>query len=452
MLVTFLFGITVIYIITHINYLPIKRLKGFVEELLGNSLTGTNEIESVKQAFENISQKSRSLMEKIENSHSAFKDSLLSDMIRGQFKNIDEFNEKGKDFGLVFSKQYFLVAVFYLGTPQNISTHVIIDIVEKYMADKVECFGKDMIDNSLVFILSISDKEHSKIRTLFSNILDYLIQNFSLNITIGVGNTYKSIDDIGKSYLEASTAVDYRMIKGSNEVIFFNDISTDVKKIQYPSSETISQLELALLQGDTATTNRILEETVQYIKKNSISLIVAKLYCFDIINTILKAINRINKVYDFNINYPDIEELSKFETIEQLSDLVRNISYELCNFIHEYMFNRKKDRVSDFIYYIKENYDDYNFSVQRMADYFQVSVSNLSHYFKEQTGENITDYVDYLRIEKAKDLLLSTDDCLQDIVHKIGYVNVSSFIRKFKKLTGTTPGIYRELNTSTRAT
>ena len=445
--VVFLLGIGVIYLVMHISYFPIRKLKSFVEELLGNSLSGSNEIESVKQAFENISRKSKSLMQKIEISHPAVKDSLLSNLIRGQFKNIDEFNEKGKDFGLVFSKPYFLVAVFYLGKSKNISSHTIINIVEKHMVDKIECFGKDMIDSSLVFILSTSDNEHVKIRSLFSCLLNYLNQNFDLNITIGIGNIYKATDDIGKSYLEAFTAVDYRMIKGSNEVILFNDISTDVKKIQYPSNEVISQLELALLHGDAVTTNKILEETVQYIKKNSISLFVAKLYCYDIINTILKAINRINRVYSINVNYPEIETLSKFETVEQLADLVRNISHELCKFIHEYMYNQKKDRISDFKNYIKEHYNDYDFSVQRMADYFQITASNLSHYFKEQAGENITDYVDYLRIEKAKNLLLSTDDCLQDIVNKIGYVNVPSFIRKFKKITGITPGMYRELNT-----
>lgn len=98
--------------------------------------------------------------------------------------------------------------------------------------------------------------------------------------------------------------------------------------------------------------------------------------------------------------------------------------------------------------YLDNNFSDANFSVQEMADNFNLSINYLSSYFKEQTDENIINYITYLRIEKAKHLLITTDIPIKNIAENSGYYNVSSFIRRFKQITGVTPGKYRENNLS----
>lgn len=89
--------------------------------------------------------------------------------------------------------------------------------------------------------------------------------------------------------------------------------------------------------------------------------------------------------------------------------------------------------------------------MELMADHFNMSISGLSNYFKNQTGENISDYTNRIRIEKAKQLLIDTEDSLQSIVSQLGYINVSSFIRKFKETTGTTPGNFRQMHQKSKS-
>ncbi|HPD01413.1 MAG TPA: AraC family transcriptional regulator, partial [Acetivibrio sp.] len=96
--------------------------------------------------------------------------------------------------------------------------------------------------------------------------------------------------------------------------------------------------------------------------------------------------------------------------------------------------------------YLDNNFSDTNFSVQEMADNFNLSINYLSSYFKEQTSENIINYITCLRIEKAKHLLVTTDFPIKKIAESSGYYNVSSFIRRFRQITGVTPGKYREDN------
>jgi len=100
--------------------------------------------------------------------------------------------------------------------------------------------------------------------------------------------------------------------------------------------------------------------------------------------------------------------------------------------------------VDEIISYVHRNFADHNFSVQLLADEFNTPVSTLSSYFKQKTGHTLIDYIAFLKIEKAKTLLSSTNLTLQELVDNIGYSDVSSFIRKFKKIVGTTPGAYRE--------
>jgi len=98
--------------------------------------------------------------------------------------------------------------------------------------------------------------------------------------------------------------------------------------------------------------------------------------------------------------------------------------------------------------YIDNNYTDSNFSVQQMADHFNLSLNYLSSFFKEQTGQNIVYYLTNLRVEKAKSLLSSSVLPVKDVAESSGYYNVSSFIRRFKQITGFTPGEYRLNNNS----
>jgi YesN/AraC family two-component response regulator len=96
--------------------------------------------------------------------------------------------------------------------------------------------------------------------------------------------------------------------------------------------------------------------------------------------------------------------------------------------------------------YMEDNFYKYDFSLQKMAEDFNMSLSNISHYFKNHTGRTLSNYLICLKIEEAKKLLRETDLNLENISEKIGYINLSSFIRKFKNDTGITPGEYRMMH------
>lgn len=64
--------------------------------------------------------------------------------------------------------------------------------------------------------------------------------------------------------------------------------------------------------------------------------------------------------------------------------------------------------------------------------------------FKRATGEAPLEYLQRLRVEKAKQMLLTTDESLENITNAVGYIDLSSFRRLFRQIVGMSPTVYRQ--------
>jgi len=78
-----------------------------------------------------------------------------------------------------------------------------------------------------------------------------------------------------------------------------------------------------------------------------------------------------------------------------------------------------------------------------LANMFNFSERNLKRRFSQATGISINKYIQEVRIDKAKKLLLATEKSIKDISFEVGYENDSFFSRLFKTKTGMTPSKWR---------
>ena len=95
--------------------------------------------------------------------------------------------------------------------------------------------------------------------------------------------------------------------------------------------------------------------------------------------------------------------------------------------------------------YIEEYYDDSSISLGEMAERFGMSPSYLSRFFRKYSGKNFLEYVTEKRIERVCYLLKNTDLKVKTIVEQVGYLDVASFTKKFRKIMGVSPARYREM-------
>lgn len=112
---------------------------------------------------------------------------------------------------------------------------------------------------------------------------------------------------------------------------------------------------------------------------------------------------------------------------------------------HLYSQSRNENMRSKIMHlrdYLHQHYNDPNLSLEQSAEELDIAAHALSKGFKDIIGVNYIDYITDLRIEKAKSLLLNSDQQINEIAVIVGY-NSSYFNRLFKKKTGLTPGSFR---------
>jgi two-component system response regulator YesN len=136
-------------------------------------------------------------------------------------------------------------------------------------------------------------------------------------------------------------------------------------------------------------------------------------------------------------NYLDISfDHSVIKSIEDWS-LVRD-SYLNA----EQLFSASSRMIVQSRRYIRDHYTEQYLNLAAIADYVGVSKNHLSWEFSKETGGSISDYIAKVRVEAAKVLLDTTKDKTYEISEKVGFKNVETFNRVFKKITGKTPREY----------
>jgi YesN/AraC family two-component response regulator len=85
-------------------------------------------------------------------------------------------------------------------------------------------------------------------------------------------------------------------------------------------------------------------------------------------------------------------------------------------------------------------------SIQYLADQVNLSANYLSDLLKKETGKNTKEHINYYVVDRAKTLLLNSEENVSEIAYNLGFNYPHYFSRMFKKETGMTPQKYREHN------
>ena len=84
-------------------------------------------------------------------------------------------------------------------------------------------------------------------------------------------------------------------------------------------------------------------------------------------------------------------------------------------------------------------------SIPGLARKLGTNPTKLKVVFKLVYGESVFEFSRRVRMEKAKELLVTTDDTLQSIAEQVGYTEGNNFQAAFKKVVGCTPGEWRRM-------
>ena len=157
----------------------------------------------------------------------------------------------------------------------------------------------------------------------------------------------------------------------------------------------------------------------------------------------------INSLFEGEIKSSMLEALDKmkYTTVEELGAMCNLVkicsSYLQMKKLVKYRDASLAERLEQ---YISENIAE-ELDVKRLCKEFVMSKSSLYLLSRNAFGKGITEYVEDVRIERAKELLLSSDEPVSIVAERVGYADSNYFTKVFKKQVGVPPSTWRKSQT-----
>lgn len=305
---------------------------------------------------------------------------------------------------------------------------VISDILSSYFTYSYIMQGHR---NSAYTILLYNREELDNVENLFAQIHSSLLQEYNIWIYGGLGCTTSAISTVWKSYRQSKEAV--KRIVSPNYLCLYREILECQDSFFYPN-EVAEQLYNFVKSGNLKQTKAIFNFIKdENFKKRKLNSRQVNWLLENIEITLLKVVRDNDISYDDSA-LADLPEDASLENYEQ-------IALELCE--------KNKQPESDNLLivriqaYINENYGDQSLCLSRISDLFHISESYFSFLFKKTVGINFSTYLEQIRMAQAKHLLETTNIKIADLYVAVGYNNLTSFRRAFKKKYGIAPNTIR---------
>lgn len=381
------------------------------------------------------------------------KDHLIGDILQNNLLDQGSIPSRLEQLGISFSAPGYLVMVVAVdpaaGEESHDPQHKLVMFSFLLETLKTHFIGEGTIldDHKFGFILNVNTSYlheglKERIRECYAEMTTFLQGQLNVSLQLCVSEV-SPIERVHQSYERIRRALNYKAVMGSDEVIFVEEAPKDCK-LEYPMSMQKHLLHTIVTLNRDKAEECIEELFEQYIYNSSYSheklqgMLVLLMGSID--NELLR---EGYDIWDLNEGI-GILKLNDCRNNDQLRQFMsrhiqRHISHlqELENRKHMNRYTAKA------IEYMEEHFA-MNISITDIAEHVGISSGHLSRTFKTETGRSMLEYLTEFRVAKSKEMLVQRSDSLNEISQALGYNDVQSFIRFFKKFEGVTPGEYRK--------
>jgi len=264
-------------------------------------------------------------------------------------------------------------------------------------------------------------------------------------VTIGIGAECSSLLDINRSYKGSLSALDYRFVLGKNKVINITDLEYNNTEFSLHKMQWEKKIASLLKVGTSNEIDEAVETVIKNLKASLMPVRRCYIYIQQIITSIINTIDELG--IDENEVFGDINpfvEVYRFKTLDEMNLWLKKICQKAATVILNKRSDYSKVQVERAIEYIMQNYNDPEISLNSVCKHLFISVSYFSLIFKNNTGKTFVEFLTSVRMEKAMELLRTTNLRSYEIAKKVGYDDPHYFSSIFKKETGMSPTEYRE--------
>lgn len=307
--------------------------------------------------------------------------------------------------------------------------------------------GIDIEDDQVAVLMNISnnlDLNLSLINLTIQNIQESVQNHLKISVTCVVSKSFSTLQNLKTNFEEAVFISQYRLNFGHKSILYTNSFSKISSTDYVYPIEKEKLLVDSLMLGKYQVAKELFSELINNTRESSPSILSTTILRLSLgINSAietLQANHNISIGYNFN---QFISQLNRLETFYEITNLFNTI-FDQLNFELE---SKKSSKYDNLVLSIKDiialEFNNPNLTPDIIAEKVEMSSVYLSRLFKKLTSISLSDYINQIRLEKAKLLLSTSDLSVNQIMDQTGFISKGNFYSVFKKKLGLTPIEYR---------
>ncbi|SEN81341.1 helix-turn-helix domain-containing protein [Paenibacillus sp. OK076] len=389
------------------------------------------------------------------------RDGFIKRLLTGEFYTTGELEAVSSQTGVsLISSQGFvgIVKVDGYGRPDSGEIIQELSIARLIVRQALIDWDSDVLvtdwgTDQIAFVHSFPEEHEQTEETLgmFEAELQRLIasvyRDYRVSTRIGLGSPYHVWNDIGRSFNEARQALEYAIHIGSENMVRFEDAVKETEMYYYPI-ESEQRLLNTLKAGEFEESSRILDQLFsRNFEERELSYDMTQQFIMELKGTFLKVAEPKILLDESLIEQfkSRVAAVLTTDSVAVLRDKFNQLTQDICLDVQRKKSDMHADIVNGIIRYIQSRYDDASLTLYRIAEQIGKPEKYISQLFKEHTGENLSEYVELVRINKAAELLRESSQTVDEIAVQAGYNSAHSFRRAFKRVRGVSPSAFRQI-------
>lgn len=433
---------------------PIRELyENFVEK--GSDNRTGNELERLSEAFKEMYEEADRLEQGLISSYTQSKNMYMRRLFNGEVSYISSALPIYERLDIDLHSPYYsilLIECIQNSSSQERSTDAGLFIYQYALSNMItEITGKycrmdiqRISENTFGVLLYLNDSLFpAGLMESLKAVPVVMEREFDIETTICIGSVASSWQNINMVFEQTRISMNSRTIDMHGHVFFSIEKGDSLRADQY-YNKLHDKFSEFIRNNDITACER--EFDIAIASMDTISFKTARAYFKHIMMSVLDdfslSFERDDDAFSALLSYAD--DIDSRQNIRGLREVMMSFLTSLMTRLESMRKNSNQDAAEKAKAYIDKNFANPDLTLKMLSDIVNLSPAYLGKIFTSVTSYTFNDYLSYVRMNKAAELLVETKQPIASISEAVGMLNTNYFYSLFKKQFNVTPSEYRK--------
>jgi AraC-like DNA-binding protein len=459
---TLFFGILAALLLAYRNSTPLNKLMAvFGEQADQGGFKGKNEYDFLQGTISNLIANNKSMEEERKRQLPLLKDAFVKRLIKGEFDSAQEVKAAMLSLpDISLQGEFGHVGIIRINGYSSLVSEAILHelnatrlIIKKILQENcgpvhmnITDLDSDKIAVLFTYVREPDSSVCEKIAEMFDHLREYVRTEYRIQLTVCIGNSFHRLSDVSRSFDEARQALDYAALLEEQKTLWYRDIVKESTTYYYPIDLELRMMN-AVKIGELPEVKRIFAQIFEEnFVERKLSAEMAQQLFVEMKGTLFKLLQQnifADPALSEQLKYR-VEHIQRSASLDKIRGDMEHLFEAFCNLVMKKKQDERGEIIDKILKFLETRYADSDLNLYRVSEAVGLPEKYISQLFKEQTGENLSDYLEKIRIKKATDLLFNSDQTIDEISQNVGYNSAHAFRRAFKRVSGVSPSLYRK--------